>query len=309
MSRAMRRHALPLAAALIALAGCVHVGPESGTGGPVTLAGKKPRSSGSHGAPAPPAADSVTVGLWRFDEKGGTRVADSGPFRLDGSAGIETRTDFGRFGHSRQFGPSLDSFVLVPYSPALAPAGAITIEAWVNPGVYATYEDMPIAARWTPRPDEHSWLFALVGRRLTPPTVDRRSPGYHTDLVRLGGAGLLMFAYQPAEAGEERAFFSSRQIELNRWTHVAVTFDGQVVKFYLDGLLDSQYATAGSIRPTETPLVVGNFLDPRWLTDFGGELRAAQAPDPGAYYAFQGFIDELRISSQARMEFPGAEVR
>jgi hypothetical protein len=288
---------------LVAFSGCAH-------GGGTQASGKKSERSGERTPLAPPAADSVTVGLWRFDENGGTHAADSGPFRLDGIAGVDTRTDFGRFRHARQFALSLDSFVLVPASPVLGSPGEITVEAWINPTAFATYEDMPIAARWTPRADEHSWLFAIEGRRLAPPTVDRPSPGYHDELVRLGGSlGALMFAFQPAEAGASRAFFSSRPIELNKWTHVAATFDGQVVRFFIDGLLDSQYATSGTIRGSEAPLVVGNFLDPRWLTDFGGELRAVQAPDTNPYYAFQGFIDELRISNRARSSFPNAAAR
>ena len=301
----MKRAALVLAAAVLALSGCAH-GARTGAGASEETTAAKPAR---RGAPAPPAADSVTVGLWRFEENGGAHVADSGPFRLDAVAGTETRTDFGRFGHARVFHPSLDSFVLAPYSPAFETPGGLTVEAWIRPSAFATYEDMPIAARWTPRAGEQSWLFALVGRRLKPPTVDRPSPGYHDELVRLGSLGVLMFAFQPAEAGAPRAFFSSRPIELDGWTQVAATFDGQVVRFYLDGLLDSQYATPGSIRPSEAPLVIGNFLDPRWLTDFGGDLRAAQAPDPTPYYAFQGYIDELRISNRARESFPGAEVR
>ena len=33
-------------------------------------------------APMPPDADSVTVGLWHFDERSGIHVADASPFRL-----------------------------------------------------------------------------------------------------------------------------------------------------------------------------------------------------------------------------------
>lgn len=305
----MIRARLVIVTALIALSGCAHGALYGGAASDApSSTGARQGKSERRGAPTPPAPDSITIGLWRFDENGGTHVADSGPFRLDGIAGLETRTDFGRFGHARGFGPNLDSFVYVPYSPAFEVLGGLTVEAWIRPTAYATYEDMPIAARWTPRAEDHGWLFSVVGRRLSPPTVDLPSPGYHRDLARPGSLGVLMFAFQPAEAGAERAFFSSRPIELDRWTHVAVTFDGELVRFYIDGMLDAQYATTGRIRATEAPLIVGNFLDPRWLTDFGGDLRTAQAPDPNPYYAFQGFIDELRISNRARAAFPGAEL-
>ena len=47
-------------------------------------------------------------------------------------------------------------------------------------------------------------------------------------------------------------------------------------RFYVDGLPDAMYAAAGPIRSTQAPLVMGNFLDPTQLTDFGGELRLSR---------------------------------
>lgn len=247
-------------------------------------------------------ADSVTVGLWNMNETGGTRVADAGPFRLDGLAGPDTRTDFGRDRNARLFTRSLNSFVWVPWNPVLDLPGPLTIEAWIFPGAYGNYEDTPIAARWTPLANEQSWLFTVLGRRVPFDPTDV-GPEYHHDLVRGAGRGQLMFAYQPEDAGPARSFYSSRAILLERWTHVAVTFDGEVVRFYVDGLLDSQYAAIGRIRRSEAPLLVGNFFDPRGLTDFGGDLRAGPALGTRPWYAFEGFIDELRISNAARRSF------
>jgi hypothetical protein len=113
-----------------------------------------------------------------------------------------------------------------------------------------------------------------------------------------------MFVFQPGDAGAPRAFFSLSPIELQRWTHVAVTFDGQVVRFFLDGQPDGTFATAGTIRPSQAPLLVGNYFDTRFLTDFGGDLRQGTTTDPSPWYAFDGGIDELRLSSVARTSFP-----
>ena len=81
------------------------------------------------------------------------------------------------------------------------------------------------------------------------------------------------------------------------------TYDGEVVRFFIDDRLDSQHAYGGEIRPSEAALLIGNYFDPRWLTDFGGELRVNTAVDREPYYAYQGLIDELRISNVARTEF------
>lgn len=250
------------------------------------------------------AADSVTVALWRFDESAGLRSADAGPFRLDATAGTGTRNTYGRFGSAREFTRVIDSFVYAPPNPALNPSSGFTIEAWVMPRAFGQYEDTPIAARWTQEGNEQSWLLGIIGAKIKPPATRLPSPGYHDALVISGRSGQLVFAFQPAEASQPRAFTSSQRLVLERWTHVAVSFDGSVVRIFLDGRLDAQYATLGRIQSSRAPLLIGNYFDPRRLTSFSGELRMEQGGDENPYYAFEGLIDELRISNAARTEFP-----
>ena len=77
----MRRRSLAAIAcaallALLDLSGCAH-GKHANEFAP-----EPPRLP-----PEPPSADSVTVGLWHFDERSGPRVQDAGPFRMTGVAG------------------------------------------------------------------------------------------------------------------------------------------------------------------------------------------------------------------------------
>jgi hypothetical protein len=289
MTRGHWGHAIRTAplAALIVAAGCAHHG---GAG------------AQRSGARTPPEPDSITVALWHLDETAGARLGDSGPFRIEATSGIDARPGFGRFGGGRRFQRTLQSFLYAPENPVLQPATGFTCEAWIYPDAYGQYEDTPIAACWTEEPDHQSWLFALCGRWLRPPQATLPSPGLHANLVPTANPGRLLFAIQPDEAGAPRPFLSLRTIDIGRWTHVAVTFDGTVVKFYIDGLLDSQYAFRGRIRPSAAPLLVGNYFDPRQLTGFGGYLRA-EPIDLNPYYAFEGTLDELRISSLARTDF------
>jgi len=254
-------------------------------------------------------ADSVTVALWRMDETGGTLAADAGPSRLDAVAGPDTRTIFGRFRGARLFTRSANSFLYAPFSPRLEAQSALSVEAWVAPNAYALYEDSPIAARWSPTTAEHSWMFSLVGfnrpaRLLIAEFGSNLGPGWHQEFVRGVPVGRLLFVFQPEGAGAPRTFYSLSSIELQRWTHVAVTFDGEVVRFYVNGQPDGTFATPGRIRASQAPLLVGNFFDPRLLTDFGGDLRQGPAADTAPWYAFDGAIDELRLSSSARTVFP-----
>jgi hypothetical protein len=247
-----------------------------------------------------PEPDSITAGVWHFDETGGTRAADAGPFRLDGTVGVDTRTDFGRMRSARRFVRSVESFMFVPYSPALEQGSGLTVEAWVYVDAYGRYEDTPIAGRWTPLANEQSWLFSIVGERLEPPYVSLASPGYHRDLVQSAQRGQLLFAFQPEPASLPFVYTTASPIEIGRWTHVGVTYDGSVVRFFIDGRRESQYASVGAIRRTRAPLVVGNSLDPRAFSDFAGDLRVDALADRNPYYAFEGLIDELRVSTAAR---------
>jgi len=296
--RALARVPVVLAVALL-IGGCA--GGAARTGG---AAAPKPRSDGSDAVPY----DSATVFLWRFEETGGTRVNGEGPNPVTGTTGTETRPDLGRVGGARRFTHSIDSFAWSAYAPGLETPREMTIEAWIRVDAFGQYEDTPIAGRWNPTNADQSWLLAVGGQNLTPPLAALPSPGYHNDLLPTGfqnrSVGRLMFAFQPERASLTRAYFSNERIEVDRWTHVAATFDSKVVRLYLNGRVDAQYAVGEGIRPTSAPLLVGNLFDSRDLTSFGGDLRVGDQADRNPYYAFQGVIDELRLSRVARTEFP-----
>jgi hypothetical protein len=262
---------------------------------------RPPAEAAAVRGPLAPLPDSVTVTLWHLDETSGTRVADAGPFHLDGTAGIATRIQFGRFDRARGFERSLDSFVYAPYDRSLETPRALTIEAWLRPRSFGPYEDTPIVGRWSSEANRQSWLFALAGQRLVS-TIP--SPGLHLSLFPETPPGHLLFAFQPEAAGPPRGFASARPISLDRWTHVAVTLDGEVLQFFVDGVLDAQFAIADRIRASSAGLLMGNAFDPRNLTRFGGDLRLDPSGGADPQYGFDGGIDELRISSAAREDFP-----
>lgn len=297
----MRRNAwCAIAAALMLVAGC------AAGGGGTAAAVKKPKTHGI--AAAEP--DSATVFFWRLDETTGVRIGDAGSRGIEGRSGLETRPELGRIHGARGFTRSVDSFLHTRYQPALEATSELTIEAWVQISAIGQYEDTPIAMRWNSRAAETSWLFAVGGEHLVPPSATLPSPGDHEALMPVGfnnrGTGKLMFAYQSAEAGAPRAFFSNATLEIGRWTHVAATFNGKTVCLYINGRIDSQFAVSGTLRESKADLLVGNAFDSRSLTTFGGDLKLGDEYDHNPYYAFQGDIDELRLSNIARTEFPYA---
>jgi len=134
-----RRWLVPLACALLwSLGGCAHHDAGSTSG----FAPEPPRLP-----PEQPVADSITVGLWHFDERSGPRVQDSGPFRLNGVAGPDSRVQFGRFNSARSFTATVQSFVVVPYNPVMESPRSFTVEAWIFINAVSAYELSPIAMR------------------------------------------------------------------------------------------------------------------------------------------------------------------
>jgi hypothetical protein len=75
------------------------------------------------------------------------------------------------------------------------------------------------------------------------------------------------------------------------------------VRFWINGQLDAQYATRAKIRDGLAPILIGNYFDTRKLSDFEGDLKAGPRITHPPVYSFDGMIDELRISSQARNSF------
>jgi len=121
--------------------------------------------------------------------------------------------------------------------------------------------------------------------------------------------GRLVFAFRPETANALQRFSSSTTLPMNRWVHVAATVDGEIVKLFIDGRLDVQFAVATGIKRSEAPLVIGNALDPRHLTDASGELKQDLTNSPLPWYALNGFVDELRISNVARRSFESTDAR
>jgi hypothetical protein len=74
----------------------------------------------------------------------------------------------------------------------------------------------------------------------------------------------------------------------------------------VNGQLDSQHAASGVPAVADVPLMIGNYFDPPYLTDFSGNLQVESGVDPPFLYPYDGLMDELRISRVARRTFPTA---
>ena len=82
----------------------------------------------------------------------------------------------------------------------------------------------------------------------------------------------------------DRALYSNTPVPKDQWVHVASTFDGQVMRLYIDGVM----AGEGAMRGRPAQLGYQNIA-------IGGNNCC-----DGYYEVFNGLIDEVRISSTVR---------
>ncbi len=130
-----------------------------------------------------------------------------------------------------------------------------------------------VSARNAPRPFAPSSAPTTPCETPPPPGTTRAgSPGKGWDNVRNygvyeeGGAGKRLL-FQFHVAGNTRSLYSVSGLELNRWYQVTCTYDGSMMRLYLNGALDNPGAASG------TPLVSTDAL----TFGYAGYFTYAQA--------------------------------
>ena len=164
------------------------------------------------------------VGHWPFDEGSGTSADDSSTegnhASLVSGAGWST-------GHTA-FGLELDGSgarALVPDHPSLDLAGEMTVAAWVRPAKKATQY--------------------LVKK--TRSSTD----GYE---LSLSSSGVPFVRFNQASSGNTYKVLgaSAYPVDGATWMHLAATFDGASIRFYIDGVLEATQPAPGLVIGANT---------------------------------------------------------
>ena len=190
------------------------------------------------------------VAAYGFEEGTGSNVADVSGNGNNGVITAATWNNSGRFGKALSFNGS-SSLVTVNDSASLDMTSAITLEAWVNPSSTATaWRDILYKATDT-------WF--LMGS-----TPQAGAPDF-------GGT----FA--------STNVYGTGTVPVNTWTHLAATYDGATMKFYVNGVLANSRAQTGAIAASSGALSIGGDSIPH---------------DSGPHF-WAGLIDEVRIYNRA----------
>ena len=180
------------------------------------------------------------VGQWRFEEGSGGVAADSSGNGNVGTLRNGASWTAGQQGGALQFdGVAQD--VMVADSPSLSITGTgLTLAAWIYPTAGSNGAVI--------HKEQHFSLLRNADGSLT--YADSATWSYAT----IGNYG---------------------STPLNTWSHVAVTFDGSAIRFYINGALASTVNRVGALTDNANPLYLGSY--------------------DGTYHKFTGKLDEAHV--------------
>ena len=195
-----------------------------------------------------PAAPSGLVAAYGFEEGSGTTVTDASGNGNNGMIAGATWTTAGKFGDALSFNGT-SSRVTIPNSSTLQLSSGMTLEAWVDPTT--------VSSAWRDVIEKGNDEYFMMG------TTDHGSAA--------GGGGII--------GGTYGQVFTGSGLPASTWTHLAVTYDGSVVRLYLNGAMVDSVAHTGLIAGSTNALTLGS--------------------DPFYGQYFNGLIDEVRIYNKA----------
>lgn len=168
------------------------------------------------------------VGMWLFDEGSGDVAADSSENGEDGEIKGAEWGD-GKFGKALIF-DGASTFMEVPDFPGLNPKAAMSMACWVY-----------ITGNAGQHRDIISKDGESAGRQylITASDINKFRPHIWT------------------ANGVANYFDGDTIVELETWYHIAQTYDGSVLKLYVNGEEDGDTSFSGDIIVTDQPVRIG----------------------------------------------------
>jgi hypothetical protein len=188
------------------------------------------------------------VAAYSFNQGSGNTVADASGKGNTGTLSGATWTT-GRFGGALSF-DGVNASVTVADAPALDLTTGMTLSAWVYPTV------APAGWRTVILKEQPGQLvYSLYA------SSDTNQPSSHIGV------------------SQDLGFNAGSRLPANTWTYLTATYDGSMLRLYVNGVQVGSLALSGGIRTS------------------GGALRIGGNSVWGEY--FQGRIDEVRIYNRA----------
>ena len=216
--------------------------------------------------PPPPAAGGLVM-AFGFEEASGTAVTDSSAAPVNGTISGATRVAAGKIGRALSF-DGVNDWVTVTDTTAskIDLTNGLTVEAWVRPTSMSGWETVVMKERGAAGTGLLS--YALYAHDGAPQAGMFAGPAAYLRMAP---------ALTTTDQGVREA--SHTALPLNAWTHIATTYDGANMRFYINGVLVATRAQTGNIAVGNQALRIGG-------NNMSGEF-------------FNGLIDEVRIYNRA----------
>jgi chitodextrinase len=189
------------------------------------------------------------VAAYGFDEGSGGSVADASGNGNTGTVANTAWSAAGKYGGALSFNGS-NSWVTVPDAPSLDLSSGMTLEAWVKPTALGSAWRTVIL-----KEQPGQLVYALYAN------TDTLNPSAH------------------ANVSGDHWTRGTGTLPLNSWSFLSVTFDGTILRLFVDGNQVSEAGVYGAMASSSNPLRIGgNAIWSEW---------------------FQGLIDNVRIYNRA----------
>jgi hypothetical protein len=185
------------------------------------------------------------VAAYHFNEGSGTRLTDVSGLGNHGTVTGAAWSAGGKHGGSLTF-DGLDDVVTVPAAASLDLTSGMTLEAWVKPvaGSLSGWRTVVLKER------PGGLAYALYGNQ---------------GVQRPGGEIAASATYDAS---------GTAALSTTAWTHVAATYDGASLRFYVNGAERSARAASGNILVSNGALVIGgNSVWGEWFNGSIDEVR------------------------------------
>lgn len=190
------------------------------------------------------------VAAYSFDQGSGSTLTDVSGNGNTGSISGASWTSSGRYGSALSFDGTND-LVTIADASSLDLTTGMTLEAWVYPSASSSWRTVVL------KEIVNDLSYGLY--------LNSDDPPYPAGYIRIGSTTY--------------GAFGSTTAPLNTWTHVGLTYDGSVLRAYMNGVEVGSQSVSGSIVTSAEPVRIG-----------GGTVW-------GEY--FNGRIDEVRIYNRA----------
>ena len=166
------------------------------------------------------------VSAYSFNEGTGTVVTDVSGNSNNGTISNGTWSASGKYGAALSFNGST-SRVDIPDSASLDLTTGLTMEAWVRPTTLSAWRAVLM------KEQTGGLVYGLYANS------DTNRPSAHVFI------------------GAENDTRGTAKLAVNTWTHLAATYDGSVLRLYVNGAQVSTRTIGGNILTSTSPLRIG----------------------------------------------------